>query len=110
MVRRFYWTGERVDQLSCINIGMDWVARLLSSHTVLVFHGNKMVIKDFAQNRILCELECGGGHRSWDIMDMRKVVFIKDKKIYTRELSFQGEVESMQGTHSQAINAVITFR
>ena len=68
--------------MSCFQVGVDWIARSLdaSGRHLILFHGSKMIVKDVRENRMLAEVECGGGHRSWDIrvgQSRGSIIYIK---------------------------------
>ncbi len=78
--------------------------------TAVSFHGTKLLLQDVEQSKLLSEVECGGGHRSWDILGTEKLVFIKEKKIFTQVFNFQGELPTCPGSHTQQINTMSSFR
>lgn len=101
-----------MEQLSCTPTGLEWVGRLLPrlSVNIVAFHGSRLVVKDVMKDRVLGELECGGGHRSWDIRSTDTVVYIKDRKVFQQSLHRQGDVEPFLGTHTQQINTLVSLR
>ena len=103
-------SGDGVTEVTCIHTGTDWVARILPHFNVVAFHGSKLIVKDVKENRGLCDIECGGGHRSWDIIDGERVVYIKDRQIFTQSLEMEGNLDGQSGLHTQQINTVIHLR
>ena len=82
-----------------------------------MFHGSKMIIKNITDNRILVDVDCGGGHRSWDIScynknagNSWKMVFIKDKKVMRQRFSLQEDIPEFSGGHTQTTKTVTAFR
>ena len=96
--------------------GVDWVARSLdpSGQHIIMFHGSKMIIKNIMDNRILADLECGGGHRSWDVSvegDREGcMVYIKDKHVFKTKFLLQQNMDQFCGSHSQTTKTITAFR
>jgi len=111
-VRRFGLSVAGVVLLSCIHTGTDWTAGLVKGPGLrtVSFHGNKMILKDILKNHVLSEVECGGGHRSWDLHEEAGLVYIKDRRIHLHQLNLQGDLPAFPGSHATQINVVESFR
>ncbi|CAG2066885.1 unnamed protein product [Timema podura] len=83
-------TGPNIlSYLGADKLPMEWGARVLvGPHGVLVlgFLEHLCVLWDPIQSRLVLQVECGGGHRSWDYhVDLSfqlTLVFIKDKQVH----------------------------
>ena len=59
--------------------------RLYDDQDLMVgFHSSKFVIFSLAEQRSVLNIECGGGHRSWDLKTepTATFVFVKDKEVF----------------------------
>nr|CAD7200019.1 unnamed protein product [Timema douglasi] len=99
--------------LSADKLPMEWGARVLvGPHGVLVlgFLEHLCVLWDPIQSRLVLEVECGGGHRSWDYhVDLSfqlTLVFIKDKQVHLshHDLKQLVRLPLKAGLHSKALN------
>nr|CAD7431915.1 unnamed protein product [Timema monikensis] len=99
--------------LGADKLPMEWGARVLvGPHGVLVlgFLEHLCVLWDPIQSRLVLQVECGGGHRSWDYhVDLSfqlTLVFIKDKQVHLshHDLKQLVRLPLKAGLHSKAIN------
>nr|CAD7455549.1 unnamed protein product [Timema tahoe] len=99
--------------LGADKLPMEWGARVLvGPHGVLVlgFLEHLCVLWDPIQSRLVLQVECGGGHRSWDYhVDLSfqlTLVFIKDKQVHSshHDLEQLVRLPLEAGLHSKALN------
>ncbi|KAK3874778.1 hypothetical protein Pcinc_020314 [Petrolisthes cinctipes] len=91
-VRRLTVQGDRLQVITVTRVsgGVSWVARLIFTHKLTLavcFHDVKMKVWSVDEERDLVEVECGGGHRSWDARILEgcdKLVFLylKDARAF----------------------------
>lgn len=99
--------------LECIESNktkLSWLIAL-ENNNLLSFSGDNFVITDFKFQRILFEISCGGGHRSWDYLKLLEditILFIKQKVIHCIQLDIEDlkPKDVIEGYHVREINAV----
>ncbi|XP_055955530.1 WD repeat-containing protein 6 [Patella vulgata] len=94
------WT---IDQDGCLELlnsnkvlkGLEWIDRLVfidNKLQVYGFHSTSFVIWSEVDNQLLVEIECGGGHRSWDCKlkgQEAKFLYIKNGDVILHNASLQ---------------------
>lgn len=79
--------ARKLVQLSCTKIDLKWIDRSIFINNVQLLCGfiaNKFII--CTVNEVVWEVDCGGGHRSWDMCindNNINLTFIKNGTIYT---------------------------
>ncbi len=81
-VRRFAVVDGGIQEVSVTHMAAAWVALLIkpgrrSPLLAALFHGSKLVFQSLASQETVGEISCGGGHRSWALLDRRYVIYIK---------------------------------
>ncbi|XP_060531970.1 tRNA (34-2'-O)-methyltransferase regulator WDR6 isoform X2 [Cylas formicarius] len=93
---------------------LSWLASIVDEY-LLSFSGKKFVISDLKFNRVLFDIDCGGGHRSWAVSNICSnnllFCFIKDKSVNCINLDLSNYIISdlLEGYHSKEINALETI-
>ena len=94
----------------------DWlsrVSRVRGELSVVSWHGTMINIRSVVSDTPVASVECGGGHRSWDILtrddDTGQVVYIKDGQVLIGQLWTNQRRVLLPGGHTQQINAVRSF-
>lgn len=93
-----------------------WLSRILrhrQTTLILGFSGSNFIVWDHNARRILHEINCGGGHRSWDFRidsDLVEFVYIKEKTVqrYRCTWGCMAIVNVVEGYHTKEINVVVT--
>ncbi len=102
-----------VSEVGSRRLKIKWLERFLSGQPrfILGFHSTDFVIYDLEQDRSLVEVECGGSHRSWDLVN-NLFIYIKDQDLMVAKI---GDIESLgqsvirPGLHTREINCVAFF-
>ena len=80
-VRRFAEIDGGIQEVSVTHMAAAWVALLIKPDRrpllAALFHGSKLVFQSLASQATVGEISCGGGHRSWALLDRRYVIYIK---------------------------------
>ena len=81
-VRRFAVVDGGIQEVSVTHMAAAWVALLIkpgrrSPLLAALFHGSKLVFQSLVSQATVGEISCGGGHRSWALLDRRYVMYIK---------------------------------
>ncbi|KAK3933293.1 WD repeat-containing protein 6 [Frankliniella fusca] len=97
---------------------VDWVCAILpvssiSHHLLFVgFKETNMIVWSSKERRTIFQLDCGGGHRSWDciISNSKKleIVFVREKYIYYSSQSLEALMKPtlQQGISSRELNCI----
>lgn len=103
-----------MSQLSNDKLPFSWLASIIKQDDAILlagFSGSNFVLFNLKSRRIILELNCGGGHRSWDILidpvkDVLNFVFIKEKQLHSYESKWSKILISdfVQGYHTKEIN------
>ena len=90
-----------MQELSCAKLKLSWPEQIILGDSgqvvVLGFHSTSFVAYSLQENAILCEILCGGSHRSWAYAfsginrNDFVLTFIKDKKVVQRTTLSIGE-------------------
>lgn len=86
------------------------IQKYKNTRLLLGFSGAFFIIYNLDLRRIILEINCGGGHRSWDCMitksNMLDFYFIKEMKInyYTEKFSNILTMDLVKGYHNKEIN------
>jgi hypothetical protein len=88
-VRRFAVVDGGIQEVSVTHMAAAWVALLIKpGHRppllAALFHGSKLVFQSLASQETVGEISCGGGHRSWALLDRRYVIYIKVGTLHTK--------------------------
>ncbi|XP_068617481.1 tRNA (34-2'-O)-methyltransferase regulator WDR6 [Battus philenor] len=101
------------------DVGFPWVEKYIEPHNNLIcgFQERTFLINDLKNNSKVIEVNCGGGHRSWDVIryvdnindkyeEIIKFIYLKnsDVNIETFQLSKIVSRDIICGTHSKEIN------
>ena len=93
------------------HLKLPWIERIerwLNQDIVCGFHSSSFVVQALESGATLAEVECGGGHRSWDYQG-QNFVFIKDKEVLLAK-SIIKETLIKVGGHLKEINCVEHIR
>lgn len=106
-------TQNHLSQISNDKLPFSWLSQVIVHDKYLLllgFSGSNFIIYDYQNRRILHEINCGGGHRSWDFHinqhNQIKFCFIKEKIVH----NFSCELENIMirnivdGYHCSEIN------
>jgi len=114
-LRCFGYSDEGLNLLQALHVGYDWVAGVQlvwGEIACLVWHGARLLIKSIQGDCEWGSHECGGGHRSWDIMstsDGGTLFYIKDKEVMMAKLWSSDKMVLLSGGHTQQVNVVTKF-
>jgi hypothetical protein len=98
-VRRFAVVDGGIQEVSVTHMAAAWVALLIKPGRwpllAALFHGSKLVFQSLASQATVGEISCGGGHRSWALLDRRYVIYIKVGTLhYTSNFTLLAELEA----------------
>ncbi|KAI4458636.1 wd repeat protein [Holotrichia oblita] len=107
---------QRLTQISSDKLPFTWLTGLYpikSQNTTLLtgFSGINFIVYDHIARRTLLEIECGGGHRSWNVRvaeDKLTFTYIKNKRINVIESDLSDIIGTnvIKGYHLNEINAL----
>lgn len=112
MIKQYLFENNILKLYCCDKLPFTWLANIQNNY-LYGFSGDKFIIWHLMDRRIIFEVDCGGGHRSWDCFMMEncfKFVFIKGKSIN----SFEFDVNSipkniLSSFHLNNINCLLSF-
>lgn len=106
------------------DVEFQWVEKFLdkSKKYICGFQERIFVVYDVKNNIKVLEVNCGGGHRSWDAVryfekvhdnfeEMIKLIYLKNNEIHIKTFQLSKIVSKhiINGTHSKEINCLKTF-
>ncbi|XP_066150097.1 tRNA (34-2'-O)-methyltransferase regulator WDR6 isoform X2 [Euwallacea fornicatus] len=106
-----YLLDSKDEHLKCIETNktkFSWLAAL-ESNRLLSFGGNQFIVTDLKFQRILFQIPCGGGHRSWHHLitpDAFQFSFIKEKAVHSFKANAKDfePTSVIEGYHIREIN------
>ncbi|GJQ74422.1 hypothetical protein Trydic_g21292 [Trypoxylus dichotomus] len=111
---------QHLIQISSHKVPFTWLTSLLTQKStgpplLQGFSGTNFIIYDYIARRTLFEVECGGGHRSWDVFvtgDNLIFSYIKNKRINIIECSLGDVVgvDVIKGYHLNEVNVLKTIK
>ena len=103
---------ESITMVQSLHVGYDWVAgisKVCGELAIFVWRGADILVRTVRGDTELGRRECGGGHRSWDIIEHDgegMLVFIKEREVVMGSLWFKEKKMLMPGGHTQQVNVV----
>ncbi|XP_066248670.1 tRNA (34-2'-O)-methyltransferase regulator WDR6 isoform X2 [Euwallacea similis] len=106
-----YLLDSEDGHLNCIETSktkFSWLAAL-DNNLLLSFGGNQFIVSDLKFQRILFQVPCGGGHRSWHHLitsDAFQFSFIKEKVVHSIKTNREDlePTSVVEGYHIKEIN------
>lgn len=111
--------------LCCTKVPFNWVDRFIGKDGTVVcgFRETDLVVWDIEDNQHLTEINCGGGHRSWDvikkwnktnddtIVSYLQFAYIKNYTIHTMDIKVDDFSHNViRGFHVKEINTLISLK
>lgn len=122
MIRYFKITENDLINIGNYELDFHWVERFLDVKERLVcgFKEKLFVVHNVRQNEVLLELDCGGGHRSYDVLYIKEtnnkttlqLVYLKNSFIHTETIQLNKHTTNavVSGSHSKEINCLKTLQ
>lgn len=120
-IKYFKILEDELTHMSTKILDFHWLDRFLDSDCKIVcgFREKMFVVFSLTRNEVLLELECGGGHRSWDVFCnsdknsaqlVLALMYIKNDNIYTESVILSTAISVSKGSHSKEINCLKTHQ
>ncbi|CAH0720267.1 unnamed protein product, partial [Brenthis ino] len=124
-VKYFTYSNESTKYMMAKNLEFQWVEKFLDKEENFVcgFQERTFIVFDLKNNLKLIEVNCGGGHRSWDAVryfdkvngyygEFIKLMYIKNSSLNVElfQLRKITSANIINGTHSKEINCLKTFK
>jgi len=109
---RCFSVTDGIQLMQTVKTSHDWVAGIRRIHdqlSVLMWHGTQLLARTLCSDSLIGSFDCGGGHRSWDLLASGDIGYIKDGKVLLGSLWTNQKRVLIAGGHSQQINAVVQF-
>ena len=111
---RGYTLSEKGARLvQTVRVSHDWVAgvrRVMGQLSVMTWHGAQLEVRTLDSDTLVTRVQCGGGHRSWDVVDTGsggQVVYIKEGRVrHTALWSGRGRSLVPGVGHAQHVNTL----
>ncbi|KAK7869751.1 hypothetical protein R5R35_008286 [Gryllus longicercus] len=103
---------KTLKQLCVTRMPFDWVSSCCVNENdilVLGFCEKNFVVWTQEQQRLLCEVPCGGGHRSWDYIvegNCLNFVYIKQKCLFVASCDLKLSSVLQTGFHPKEVNCL----
>lgn len=113
LVKTFSIKDKKLVKVTSDKLPFSWLLKTIDNF-LFAFTSSNFLIWDQNNKRILLEIPCGGGHRSWDInIKDNNLIFtyIKDKVVNIARLDFHNLIpkDLITGFHEDEVNSIEVF-